>query len=286
MYIFRLSGGLGNQFFSFAAGYSICKEKGVPFGLDVSTQCAEWFFRDFDIDNYNICYDKQILYRIGNQKIDHLLLNHINRRQAIGLFTPTVKERNPHVYDPELFNFSYKHVYIIGDWQSWKYFEKYSQEIRDMFTYKNPLSPGAEAWKNRIQQDKNSIAVHVRRGDYVKLNITIDDQYYVDAVKMAAAQIKDPVFYCFSEDTEWVRHLFKDLPYPFVYMDYESDRKGLEDFELLRSCHHVITCNSTYSWWAAWLNPNPDKLVIHPEKEYWEGEDFWPSEWKTIVLQK
>ena len=50
-------------------------------------------------------------------------------------------------------------------------------------------------------------------------------------------------------------------------MDYESDNKGLEDFELLRSCHHQITCNSTYSWWAAWLNDTPEKLVIHPEKK-------------------
>ena len=73
MLIFRLSGGLGNQFFSFAAGYRFCREKGEVFGLDVSTQCADWFFRDFDLANYDIRYDKEVLYRLGDNRMDHYL---------------------------------------------------------------------------------------------------------------------------------------------------------------------------------------------------------------------
>lgn len=285
MLIFRLSGGLGNQFFSFAAGYSICKDKGEVFGLDVSTQCAPWFFRDFDIDNYDIHYDKKILYRLGDEKIDHYLLNHICRRRAIGLFTPTIRERKLRQYDPDLFNFSYKTAYIIGDWQSWKYFANYEDDIRKMYVYQKKLSPDAGRLKQTLQANPSSIAVHIRRGDYVKQNSTIEDNYYIEAIRLAAEKIKNPVFYCFSEDTDWARNAFKDLPYQFVYMDYESDNKGLEDFELLRSCHHQITCNSTYSWWAAWLNDTPEKLVIHPEKKGWEGPDLWPEPWIGIRLK-
>ena len=119
MLIFRLSGGLGNQFFSFATAYQVCKDKNQVFGLDVSTQCADWFFRDFDLAHYAIHYDKKICYRLGDDKIDHLLLNHIHRRAAIGLFTPTVRERKTRTYDPEVFDFPYQTAYIIGDWQSY-----------------------------------------------------------------------------------------------------------------------------------------------------------------------
>lgn len=284
MLIFRLSGGLGNQFFSFAAGYSICKDKGELFGLDVSTQCADWFFRDFDLDNYDIHYDKKFLYRLGDAKIDHYLLNHICRRRSIGLFTPVVKERQRKQYDPELFSFSYKTAYVIGDWQSWRYFAGYESDIRKMFVYQSEMSPDAKRLKKQLQDDEKSVSVHIRRGDYVKLNNTVTDNYFADAIQLAAAKIPNPVFYCFSEDTEWAKVAFKDLPYQFVHMEYNSDNKGLEDFELMRSCHHQIICNSTYSWWAAWLNNNSNKLVIHPETAGWEGPDFWPETWCGIRL--
>lgn len=280
MLIFRLSGGLGNQFFSFAAGYRFCREKGEVFGLDVSTQCADWFFRDFDLANYDIRYDKEVLYRLGDNRMDHYLWNHVNRRKEIGLFTPTIRERKLYQYDPELFQFSKHHVYVIGDWQSWKYFLPVEKEIRKMYQYQNELSSDASRWKELIDHT-NSVAVHIRRGDYVDLNITIDPQYYVNALAFAAEQLQDPVFYCFSEDTAWVRNAFKDLPYHFEYMEYDSSKKGLEDFELMRSCKHQIVCDSTYSWWAAYLNDNTDKLVVHPLVKK-KGQDFWPLDWNEI----
>ena len=284
MLIFRLSGGLGNQFFSFATAYQICKNKNQVFGLDVSTQCSKWFFRDFDISHYDIHYDKQICYRLGDDKIDHLLLNHVCRRAAIGLFTPTVRERKTRTYDPEVFDFNYKTAYIIGDWQSYKYFRDSEEEIRNMFVYQDPLTKEATALRTEIMAQPQSVGVHFRRGDYVNLNITIDPKYYRDAIEIMAKRLDNPVFYCFSEDLEYVRQTVSDLPYQFKYVEYESDQKGIEDFELLRSCKSIIVCNSTYSWWAAWLNGNKDKIVIHPEMEHWQGEDFWPQEWEKIEL--
>ena len=284
MWIFRLSGGLGNQFFSFAAAYHICREKNRVFGLDVSTQCADWFFRDFDLSHYDIHYDKKICYRLGDDRIDHLLLNHVCRRAALGLLTPTVKERKRRTYDPEVFDVPYRNAYFVGDWQSYKYFQDSEADIRRMFVYQDAFSKGAEAIKERIAGTPQSVGVHFRRGDYVNLNITIDPKYYHDAIVMAAQKLDDPVFFCFSEDLEWVKQNVSDLPYHFEFIEYESDQKGLEDFELLRSCRNIITCNSTYSWWAAWLNEEKDRLVIHPEMENWQGDDFWPAEWEKIVL--
>ena len=153
-----------------------------------------------------------------------------------------------------------------------------------MFVFQDAFSKGAEEIRQKIAATPQSVGVHCRRGDYVNLNITIDPKYYHDAIVMAAQQLDDPVFYCFSEDLEWVKQNVADLPYHFEFVEYDSNLKGIEDFELLRSCKHIITCNSTYSWWAAWLNDNPDKLIIHPEMENWQGDDFWPAEWKKIEL--
>ncbi len=284
MVIFRLSGGFGNQLWSFAAAYACAKEQGQILALDTSTQEAAWFFRDYDIGHYDIRFDQKICYRLGDAKLDHLLWNHVYRRAALGLFTPTVKEKDKSVYDPHAFDRSangYKgRVYYVGDWQHARYFEKYEEDIRKMFVYKEPLSEEAGHIKEEIMYTPNSVAVHVRRGDYVRIGIAQNAGFYRNAVECMAEKLgKDAVFYCFSEDLEWVRDAFKNLPYEFRYMDYESDNKGLEDFELMRCCRHNIISRSSYSWWAARLNINPDKIVVYPRTEHSQDPHTWPASW-------
>ena len=282
MLIFRLSGGFGNQLWSFAAGYQLAKERNDIFALDTSTQEASWFFRDFDIAHYAIEYDKKICYRLGDNKIDHLFWNHFYRRKALGLFTPTVNEWDKKVYDPDNLKNSYKTAYYVGDWQHVGYFEKYEKDIRRMYVYKEALSEKAGLIKSEMQSDPRSVAVHVRRGDYVSIGIALDEEFYRAAVKKMAELLPHPVFYCFSEDLEWVRNAFADLPYDFRYMDFEAERKNLEDFELMRACSHQIISRSTFSWWAAYLNENPDRIVIFPGIDDERDTDTWSKDWISL----
>ena len=277
--IFRLSGGLGNQFFSFAAAYQCCKERGEALALDVSTQEAPWFFRDFDLSHYAIEYDRKISYRLGDKWYDHLFLNHLFRRIAIGFFTPSLYEKSVTPLREDVFSGLKRRTYIIGDWQSEIMFSKYEPDIRRMFVYQDALSDGAEGWMSKIKGDTGSIAVHARRGDYVQIGCALDSGYFVRAVEAMAQKVADPVFYCFSEDLKWLENAVKDLPYRFKFVDYVSDKKGIEDFELMRVCRHQIAANSTYSWWAAWLNTNSEKVVIHPATKQ---NGFWPAEWIQI----
>ncbi len=285
MIIFRLSGGFGNQLWSFAAGYSLAKETGELFGLDTSTQDAKWFFRDTEIENYAIEGYKKISYRLGDGKLDHLLFNHVCRRSSIGLFTLSVNERNKNAFDPDIFADAGKkrNIYYIGDWQHKGYFKKYEADIRRMYVYKNEISKEGKKLLGEIKMTE-SIGVHVRRGDYVRIGIALTPEFYIKAFETLADKIKDPVFYCFTEDESWCRKAFEGLPYDIRYTAYEAEHKNLEDFELLRACRHQIISRSTFSWWAAYLNEYEGKITVVPDNPVWNrtDKDTWPDEWIYI----
>ena len=163
------------------------------------------------------------------------------------------------------------------------YFDHFADELRDVFTYKDQLSDEAEKIRREIDNASCSVAIHARRGDKVQIGGVLEGEYFLNAVKTAAKTIEneDLTFFCFSEDTQWLRETLKELEnnFRFIYMDYASDKKGLEDFELMRCCKHQIVADSTYSYWAAYLNPNPDKRVFYSDNG---KKGYWPENWIDI----
>ncbi len=250
--------------------------------MDTSTQEAKWFFRNFDLNHYDIRIDKKICYRLGDAWYDHLLLNHVFRRLALGLLTPTITE-DKSCFHEDMFKDLPDHCYLIGDWQYLGYIDKYPEDIRKMFTYKEEFSAGAKQMLQTIESAPCSVAVHARRGDIAQMGGALGEEYFLEAIELMAQKVAPETltFFCFSEDTDWLRNALSDLEnqYTFIYMDYPSEEKGLEDFELMRRCKHQIIANSTYSWWAAYLNDNPYKKVIYP---YSDRENYWPDEWIPI----
>lgn len=281
MVIIHLSGGFGNQLYSYAFGYAVAKARGEELWIDTAIQDAPWFFRNPDILNLKIKYDKRISYRIGNKKIDKIF-NRIAFRNAIGWNTEIIKESDmPNVDDWFSTCVNKKeNIYIKGNWSYEKLFLSVKQEIIEMFTFKNELSKEANNIALDINSQKTSVGIHYRLGDYVKIGIVLDPDYFINAMASMTEKYSDPVFYCFSEDNEWVKTQFKELPYNIKYVDYSSDNKGLEDFRLYSMCKHQIASNSSYSWWGAYLNKNKDKYVIAPT-DYsggWKSE-IYPIEW-------
>ena len=285
MIIFRLSGGFGNQLWSFAAGYSLAKDRGEEFVLDTSTQDAKWFFRNTEIENYAIAGYRRISYRLGEGKLDHLLLNHVCRRSAIGFFTPSVVERNKDIFDPDIFDAAgkKKKIYYVGDWQHKGYFKNCEDDIRRMYVYKNELSEHGKKLLSEIRSTE-SVGVHVRRGDYVRIGIALTPEFYIRAFNAIVEKTRNPVFYCFTEDEEWCRKSFKGISYDIRYTTYEADHKNLEDFELLRACRHRIISRSTFSWWADYLSDSNNKITVAPDNAIWDRMDreTWPDDWIYI----
>ena len=127
----------------------------------------------------------------------------------------------------------------------------------------------------------NSVAVHVRRGDYVDLGICLGESYYRESVNFLCKELQSPTFYIFSDDIEYAKKLcafVRDAD--VVPVVYDAHNSTIEDFLLMKSCKHNIIANSSYSWWAAWANVHENKIVVAPKRE--NKDDFYPEEWIQV----
>ena len=149
-----------------------------------------------------------------------------------------------------------------------------------MFTPKNGLSKTYNHYIEKIR-NSNSVSVHIRRGDYEKLGICLDISYYKKALKLLNSKYDNLIYFVFSDNVEYAKHLFEEIDGIFVYIKKLSSDSTLDDFFLMKECKHNIIANSSYSWWAAWLNENPNKIVIHPNDKKLPN-DFYPNEWITV----
>lgn len=183
---------------------------------------------------------------------------------------------------------------MIGYFQSEKYFIDYSQRIRQSFTFKNKPDELNSEMLNRIKETE-SISLHIRRGDYVS-NLTANSEHglcSIDYYKKAVEYIKSKTesrgnrcFFLFSDDPIWVKENMMFLGDEMVVVDFNTGEKSYEDMRLMSMCKHNIIANSSFSWWAAWLNNNPDKIVIAPDKwfvvDYYDTCDLYPDNFIKI----
>ena len=278
--IVNIAGGFGNQLFSYAFGYALSQEKNAKLCLDTSTQDSG-MTRKLDLINLNVAYDCRMTHKYGTSYMDKVFLNKIRKLNAIGWTNQFYIEKNPTVYEPAVHDINTS-TYFKGNWQSEKYFKDYREELCRMFTPAKPFSPYVLAIMDELAQN-NSVALHIRRGDYMDLGNTISMEYYERAINSICSMLEKPVFYIFSDDRDYCRAYFEShfKGLNFKYPVYPSENTTLDDFFLMTACKHQIIANSSYSWWAAWLNSNPGKRVIAPEVNMWGG-DFYPEEWLKI----
>jgi hypothetical protein len=159
-------------------------------------------------------------------------------------------------------------TFLEGYYQSEKYFIDNSDEILEMFSFKNSVVNKIKKLHSDILNDERpKVSMHLRRGDYLKFpnhHPVLDVSYFVNAAK----QFPDnSLFVVFSDDPDWCKSNFPVGNYIFV-----EGQKDYEDLCLMSMCDHNCIANSTFSWWGAWLNKNPEKIVVAPKK--WFGPAY------------
>lgn len=179
--------------------------------------------------------------------------------------------------------------YMTGYWQSENYFENHKSTIRNEFTFRLPVSSQNAEISDRIMQC-SSVSLHFRRGDYVKNAETIavhgiaSMNYYKLAIRYMCDRVRLPHLFIFSDDIAWVRsNLETDVP--CTYLDHNHGQDSFADMRLMSLCRHHIIANSTFSWWGAWLNPSPNKIVVSPKNWFSNGldaRDLIPRKWVTL----
>ena len=175
---------------------------------------------------------------------------------------------------------------FCGGWHCEKYFENVSSEVLAQFGF--DILKTSKKTKAIAEEmgNTNSISIHVRRTDYITSAssvfggiATID--YYKNAIEFITKRIKDPKFYIFSDDIEWA---VSNLNINATYVDWNVGVESWQDMYLMSVAKHNIVCNSTFSWWGAWLNQNKGKIVICPNKfvNSSTSNQVYPTSWIRI----
>ncbi len=283
--IVQIVGGLGNQMFCYACGYAVAHENNCDLYIDTTQQDNDKF-RPTEITKFNIGFNKRITIKKGNSFIDRLFLNKYKLYRKIGIKTKVFNEKVEYQFDKTVFQIRGKSVYLKGYWQSYKYFDKYREDILRMFTISEKANRNVEKELSKIEKCENSIAIHIRRGDYVNIGCTIDERYYKKAIKFMEETLNGRTeYFIFTDDLEYgyeFMHQYMDLN--MHVLDAKTEDKTIYDMYLMSKCQNQIIANSSYSWWAAWLNTYERKVVVCPEVEKWRG-DFYPEEWVKIDSQ-
>ncbi len=290
MITIRLSGGLGNQMFQYAAGKSLAQTQETQFKLDLSFfKLKGYTKRNFELSNFNIQAELATEQEMTKYQTP-LWLNKINQIFKSSLGKPRGYFSEKKVSFDKDFLMLPKDSYIDGVWMSEKYFLNIRNELIGDFTippqnqtttYKN--------WLNKITSTKNPVSLHVRRGDYVKFpKITqlygiCSPEYYNKAINLIKKKNNDNItIFVFSDDIEWCKQNLNLNTTTF----FVSDTTGFEDIILMSNCSGNIIANSTFSWWGAWLNQSPNKTVIAPwpwfDKKNIETKDILPNNWIKI----
>ena len=292
MIIVRLTGGLGNQMFQYAFGRHLAEMHGTVLKIDLSfyadskLNSAYGAVRQFDLDMFNVdltvAGEKEVARlskRVANSYLDRAL------NRILGLKGTVLLE--PHYHFSETAYDAPDNVYLMGYWQSSRYFADIELLIREVFTFKSPPSAAASKLLDKIN-NTSSVCVHVRRGDFVlhPLNGLQGKDYVAAGERIFAGRVSNPNYFVFSDDIEWCEaNLEFAGPAIFVSEDFDGS-KLQDDLRLMGACKHFIIANSSFSWWAAWLSTYSHKIIVAPKNWFLDKaldtKDLIPKEWIRI----
>lgn len=291
----NLKGGLGNQMFQYALGRHLSEKHKTELRLDLAFLLnrlpgRSFLFRNYALGIFDIQEKFTLLSKLASWNIlfrDMAFPAQFLYLKARNLFDKNywIREKEDYCFDEGVLSLP-DNVYLDGYWQSYKYLEGIEDVLRKEFSSKNNFGENREL-AEKIKST-SAVCVHARRADYITnpLNqdffAAIGPDYYKKAEEVIVSRIASPIYFVFSDDIGWCRKNLK-FHLPAVFVEPGS---AAEDFYLMTLCRHHIICNSTFGWWAAWLNSNPGKIVIAPKN--WvrdpsiNTDDLIPPPWTRI----
>ena len=290
--IARIEGGLGNQLFQYAAARSLADRLGCDLALDIRG-LDENGDRPYQLDLYRIrasVVSSQLLQglpEIRSSRWGRIRSSFSQLAPAIFSF-PMFWPRS-FAFDPRFDQIS-RPVCLVGYWQSEKYFASNRDRLLPDLQLQTPLS-AQTPFLDEILSTR-SVALHIRRGDYVsnasaaQFHGLCDMAYYVAAIEVLKARFSDIQVFVFSDDPNWARVNLK-LNAPMHYVDTNPSDQGHIDLELMRQCRHHVIANSSFSWWGAWLCSSHDQVVYAPSRWFADlnvdTSDVIPSRWISKI---
>ncbi len=264
MKIIRVKSGLGNQMFQYAL-YRQLEYMGQDVRLDVSYINKNQEHNGYELDK---------VFYVAPRYATAEELEYCQRRNG-GIYGTIRTALTSKEFFSEIERFVNKDLFYIDDilingyWQHLAYFRNVVSELKREFVFRMPLDEKNVKYMQDIQAG-DTVSIHIRKTDYLSegfkkwYGCICDVCYYKRAIDAIYTLVKNPQFYIFSDDFEWVN---QNLQIPnAIYIQGNTGEMAYIDMYLMSLCKHNIISNSTFSWWAAWLNKNPDKIVMEPDR--------------------
>lgn len=290
MIVTWISGGLGNQMYQYAVGRLLAEKTGQDLFFDLS------FFKNGGQHNG---YELERLFGIRDKSISQENLVDIYGWQVKPFLRRfVVKEHLSFLRNSKIMVDGQSDVsridsesdyYLFGYWQSEKILLDFRREVYDFFPFPIIDDPDNVSLLELISES-NSVSIHVRRGDYIsnKKSATHHSfcgiDYYLNSIEYVCQRVDNPLFFVFSDDIEWAR---SNLPasHRYVFVDNNKGAASYVDMLLMMRCEINIIANSTFSWWAGFLNVNENGLVVAPKRWFLnspEGDNRIPCDWVRL----
>ncbi len=319
MIIAEITDGLGNQMFQYAAARCLAIRRNTTLKLDlfhftcddhrryglgdfnIRAKCAHW------LDVARLCPTEaglRLIRRLRPRRLRAALLRGMTRRGWTSHYRPRTRNYSPDLplpplligrvvserfyqYDPGLLTCP-DNVCLSGYWQNERYFSEIAETLRKEFSVKAPLR-GKNLEVARLMAQTPSVSLHVRRGDKATdaRHFATSREDCQRAIRFFRERLANPVFFVFSDDWPWVEANLETGP-DVVSVNHNDPDQAAEDLRLMSLCKHQIIAASTFSWWGAWLNANPDKIVLHPGHVNWlridnhDASEIFPRDWVSI----
>lgn len=279
MKIVKYIGGLGNQMFGYAFTYLLHKTFGETIYADVQYYKDHKFHNGLEIERiFDVTLHKAKVMDIIKMAwyfpiyyIDYHLRRYLPNRKN-QYYEPTGGE-----YTPETLKLV-KDRYYYGYWQDHKYYDDIRDDLRGIFRFKIPLTGRNKEIMDNLLNSDGSVGIHIRRGDYLNHPVYKDIctyDYYAKAIALIREKIEMPTFYIFSNDISWCKDNIEKLlaDCKVVYVDWNKGDDSYCDMQLMMACKTLVIANSSFSWWAAYLNARKP-WIIAPSKWINKRETF------------
>lgn len=282
----RLLGGLGNQLFQYGMGRTLADARNAELVLDPRFILRKGCISGLAIDEFAIRARYLTEAEATHFKEPVWKLSRALRRQInpwLGYYHETV-----HSFDAAALAQSLD-VMLSGFWQSERYFANHGPQLRTDLVLKRQM-PSAAVKLATQMASSHSVAMHVRRGDYltnpkalIKHGVT-SAHYYQTALQLMIEKLGDVDLYVFSDDPDWVR---TNIQYHKIIFVSDFGFSAEQDLWLISTCQHQIIANSSFSWWGAYLNDYDSKIIVAPQPwfdaKHMEQQDIIPADWNTLA---
>lgn len=281
-----LNGGLGNQLFQVAHAYTLEKKYGVTPIYDMGEYLFVTKYRKPDI--YRLKISEQMTFKSFDKRLRSWWRHQYVNEFAYKFFKKNIfkeeKYRNKNYHwitgeESDYFDEKSELNVILGYFQREKFFISARDDLQQLLIPRDDLIDQQTREYEKKMRSEQSVSIHVRRGDFVDLGIGLSMEYYHKAIALIKKKLSGDIkFYIFSNDINWCKTQFSDLDCEYVSL--QGKDADINEMYLMSCCKHNITSNSTFGWWGAWLNGNPDKIVIAPTVGISQG--VLPDSWIKI----